>query len=483
MSTRLLGLEADGAHFVMLDSSLGQPDTPTRDRTALVRVDLANGERVVLGEGERADVVDVWIDPVTGAAEAFATEYLRREWRALNADSQADIEFLDRSMTGDFSVVSRNADDTRWIVVEESPTTPRRSYLFDRAGPAGRRLTSLFSHRPELQQAALQPMTPVEISARDGSTLVAYLTLPAGADANGDARPEQPLALVLLPHDGPWARDSYGFDAMHQWLANRGYAVLSVNFRGSAGFGKAFLNAGNDEWGGRIQEDLSDAVEWAVAQRIAEQDRVAIVGAGFGGYAALSGLAFTPDQYRCGASFAAPANLFAMLDLTPAWQRDQFYHRVADARTEAGRQLLRVRSPAFHAGRIRSPLLLAYGARDPRLTRGETDQVAQAVRLRGILTYLTFPDEGRQLVRPQNRLSYLAVLEHFLGDCLGGRVEPVGASFEGAAINVYDGAVNVPGLSAFSRRPVQPVVQPTAQILRDSEDAEEPDAGGAAPQQ
>ncbi|MCX7357944.1 MAG: prolyl oligopeptidase family serine peptidase [Alphaproteobacteria bacterium] len=482
MSTRLIGFEADGAHFLMLDSSLGQPDTPARDRTALLRVDVTSGEKVVLGEGERADVVDVWIDPATGAAEAFATEYLRREWRALNADSQADIEFLDRSMTGDFTVVSRNADDTRWIVVEESPTTPRRSYLFDRAGPAGRRLTSLFSHRPELQQAALQPMTPVEISARDGATLVAYLTLPAGSDANGDARPEQPLPLVLLPHDGPWARDSYGFDAMHQWLANRGYAVLSVNFRGSAGFGKAFLNAGNDEWGGRIQEDLSDAVEWAVAQRIAEQDRVAIVGSGFGGYAALSGLAFTPDLYRCGASFAAPANLFAMLDLTPSWQRDQFYHRVADARTEAGRQLLRVRSPAFHAGRIRSPLLLAYGGRDPRLTRGETDQVAQAVRLRGILTYLTFPDEGRQLVRPQNRLSYLAVLEHFLGDCLGGRVEPVGASFEGAAINVYDGAVNVPGLSAFSRRPAQPTVQPTAQTL--SDDAEASDANAAAePQQ
>ena len=472
LSTRLIGFEADGAHFLMLDSSLGQPDTPARDRTALVRVDVASGEKVVLGEGERADVVDVWIDPATGAAEAFATEYLRREWRALNSDSQADIEFLDRSMAGDFTVVSRNADDTRWIVVEESPTTPRRSYLFDRAGPAGRRLTSLFSHRPELQQAALQPMTPVEISARDGTTLVAYLTLPAGSDANGDARPEQPLPLVLLPHDGPWARDSYGFDAMHQWLANRGYAVLSVNFRGSAGFGKAFLNAGNDEWGGRIQEDLADAVEWAVAQRIAEQDRVAIVGSGFGGYAALSGLAFTPDQYRCGASFAAPANLFAMLDLTPSWQREQFYHRVADARTEAGRQLLRVRSPAFHAGRIRSPLLLAYGVRDPRLTRGETDQVAQAVRLRGILTYLTFPDEGRQLVRPQNRLSYLAVLEHFLGDCLGGRVEPVGASFEGAAINVYDGAVNVPGLSAFSRRPAQPAPQPPVQQLMD----ENPDA-------
>ncbi|MBL8544937.1 MAG: S9 family peptidase [Hyphomonadaceae bacterium] len=477
MSMRLIGMEADGAHFLMLDSSVGQPDA-ARDRTALVRVDIATGERIVLGEGERSEVVDVWIDPATGAAEAFATEYLRREWRALNSDSQADIEFLDRSLTGDFSVVSRSADDTRWIVLEESPTTPRRSYLFDRAGPAGRRLTSLFSHRPDLQQAALQPMTPVEIVARDGVSLVSYLTLPGGADANGDARPEQPLPLVLLPHDGPWARDSYGFDAMHQWLANRGYAVLSVNYRGSAGFGKAFLNAGNGEWGAAIQNDLADAAQWAVAQRVAEEGRVAIVGSGFGGYAVLSGLAFTPDQYRCGASFAAPANLFSMLDLAPAWQRDQLYRRVADARTEAGRQLLRVRSPVFHAGRVRSPLLLAYGARDPRLSRGETDQVAQAVRLRGMLTYLVFPDEGRELIRPQDRLSYLAVLEHFLGDCLGGRVEPVGAAFEGAAINVYDGAVNVPGLSAFSRRPAQAAPQPAPQETGEdgAENAIEPGA-------
>ncbi|MEQ1491807.1 MAG: prolyl oligopeptidase family serine peptidase, partial [Terricaulis sp.] len=359
-------------------------------------------------------------------------------------------------------------------VVEESPTTPRRSYLFDRSGQAGRRLTSLFSHRPELQQAALQPMTPVEITARDGTTLVSYLTLPGGSDANGDARPEQPLPLVLVPHDGPWARDSYGFDAMHQWLANRGYAVLSVNFRGSAGFGKAFLNAGNREWGGRIQDDLADAAQWAVVQHVAEEGRIAIVGAGFGGYSVLSGLAYTPDQYRCGASFAAPSNLFSMLDLSPAWQRDQLYQRVADARTEAGRQLLRVRSPVFHAGRIRSPLLLAYGARDPLFARGETDQVAQAVRLRGRLTYLVFPEEGRTLVRSQNRLSYLAVLEHFLGDCLGGRVEPVGAAFEGASIYVYDGAVNVPGLSAFGRRPARSAVQPTSQRLSDDEAVQEP---------
>ncbi len=472
MSSRLIAFEGDGRTFLMFDSSLSAGNAEqVRDRTALVRVDAATGEKIVLGEGERSDVVDVWLDPATGAPEAFATEYLRRDWRALGPDAQADLDFLDRQLTGDFSVVSRSDDDTRWIVLEQGPTISARSYLFDRTGPAGRRLTSLFSHRPELQQAALQPMTPVEIQARDGLNLVSYLTLPGGTDANGDARPEETLPLVMLPHDGPWRRDSYAFNAMHQWLANRGYAVLSVNYRGSAGLGKALLNAGNRQWGAAMQQDLLDAAQWAVAQRIAQPDRIAIVGDGFGGYAALSALAFT-DQFRCGSSFAGPANLFALLDVSPLAQRDALYRRVADARTEAGRDILRQRSPLFHAARVRNPLLLAMGLRDPRLTRSETDQIAQAIRPRGALTYLVFPDEGRDLVRPQNRLSYLAVLEHFLGDCLGGRVEPVGAAFEGAAIEVYDGAVNVPGLSAFARRAAAPQVQRTSQQIDDEDDGQ-----------
>jgi dipeptidyl aminopeptidase/acylaminoacyl peptidase len=454
MLARPIAFEADGRNFLMLDST-------GRDRAALVRVDAATGVKTAIGESPRADVVDVWLDGATNAPEAFATEYLRREWRALEPDAQADLDFLDAQLTGDFQVVSRSGDDARWIVLEEGPSTPARSYLYDRADPAGRQLTLLFRHRPGLEQAALQPMTPVEIEARDGLTLVSYLTLATGSDANGDARPEQPTPLVLAIHDGPWGRDSYGFNATHQWLANRGYAVLSVNFRGSTGFGKAFVNAGNGQWGGRVREDLIDAVQWAVENGVAVEDRVAIVGAGFGGYAALGGLAFTPEQFRCGASFGGPPNLFSMLDAAPPQMRPALYQRIGDARAQAGRQVLREASPFFRASQIRSPLLLAMGGRDPRVSRLEADQIAQALRTRRVgLTYLVFPDEGRELVRPQNRLSYLAVLEHFLGDCLGGRVEPVGAAFEGAAIHVYDGAVNVPGLTAFARRPpVRPVGQ------------------------
>lgn len=450
VSSQVIGFTYDGAAFLMLDST-------GREHTALVRVESESGLKTVIGESERADVVDVWLDPSTFSAEAYATEYLRREWRALDPETQADLDFLDRQLAGDFTITSRSADDARWIVVEEGPATASRSYLYDRADRAGRRITSLFRHRPGLDSAPLQPMTPIEIPASDGETLVSYLTLPAGSDADADARPDEPVPLVIVPHDGPWARDSYGFDPMHQWLANRGYAVLSVNYRGSAGFGAEFLNAGNQQWGERVRQDLVDAARWATTNQIAADDRIAIVGSGFGGYAALAGLAFSPEEFRCGASFNAPTNLFAHLDNAPLSTRSELYRRFADARTEDGRNILRRQSPLFYAARIRAPVLIGLGGRYGRGLRSEADQVAEAVRARrGNLTYLQFPEEGRELVRPANRLAYLAVLEHFLGDCLGGRVEPVGAAFEGANINVYDGAVNVPGLSAFARRVSRP---------------------------
>lgn len=454
MTTQPLAFDADGRTFTMLDST-------GRDRAALVRVDAYSAAKTVLGESARADVADVWLDPATNAPEAFAANYLRAEWRALDPDAQADVDFLDRQLTGDFTVVSRSADDARWIVVEEAPTISARSYLYDRSDRANRRLTLMFRHRPALETAPLQSMTPVEIEARDGLTLVSYLTLPIGSDANSDGRPEAPTPLVVLPHSGPWARDAYGFNTMHQWLANRGYAVLSVNFRGSTGFGEAFLNAGNREWGGRMQEDLLDAVAWAVSGGIAQADHIALVGSGFGGYAAVAGLAFTPEQFRCAAAYGAPGNLMSVVETAPAPVRDAWYLRVGDTRTAEGRQLLRERSTVQRAGQIARPLFLALGARDAGAPRAEFDALAQSLRGRRIgLTSIVFQSEGAELVRPQDRLAYFAVLEQFLGDCLGGRIEPVGAAFEGAEMQVYDGAASVPGLQAFARRAAAP--QPAA---------------------
>ncbi|MGE3930677.1 MAG: prolyl oligopeptidase family serine peptidase [Hyphomonadaceae bacterium] len=469
VSSRPIAFEAGGASFLMLDST-------GRDRAALVRVDAVTGVKTVLGESPQADVVDVWLDPGTHAPEAFAADYLRPDWRALDADAQADLDFLDQSMIGDPSVVSRSLDDSRWIVVEAGPTNPERSYLYDRSDRNNRRLTLLFRHRPALAEAALQPMTPVEIEARDGLTLVSYLTLPAGSDANRDTRPDTPTPLVVLPHDGPWSRDSYGYNALHQWLANRGYAALSVNFRGSTGLGKAFLNAGNAEWGGRMQEDLLDAVQWAVEQGVARSDRVAIMGQSYGGYAALAALAFAPDRFRCGISYGGIVDLSTMLEAPPAnWSafRDALALRVGDTATPEGREALRDRSPLNSARAIQAPLLLAIGGRDPLASRADTDQLAQALRSRRLpFTYINFPDAGRALARPQDRLAFLTVAEHFLGECLGGRVEPVGAAFEGVRMDVLDGAGVAPGLSAFARRatPLPRSTPPAAEA--EAEDAE-----------
>ncbi len=453
MASRPIAFDADGRSFLMLDST-------GRDRAALVRVDAMSGVKTVLGESQRADVVDVWLNPNTGAPEAYAADYLRPEWRALDADAQADLDYFDQQLDGRVTVVSRSADDQRWIVVEDSPTTPTRSYLYDRSDRANRRLTMLFRHRPALENATLQPMTPVEIEARDGLTLVSYLTLPPGSDANGDARPETPQPLVIAPHADAWGRDSYGFNPTAQWLANRGYAVLSVNFRGSSGFGKAFQNAGFHEWGGRMQDDLIDALQWAIDNHVARADRVAIMGAGYGGYAALAGLTFTPNSFKCGVSLSAPANLASMIDATPTYAtglRDALYLRVGDPRVADGRVLLRDRSPISRVNQIQSPLLLTTGGRAAASLRGESDQIAQSlVTRRTPLIYLNYPDENATMTRLANRLSYYAVAEQFLGDCLGGRVEPVGTAFQGANVQAYEGASRVPGLSAFARTRAQP---------------------------
>jgi dipeptidyl aminopeptidase/acylaminoacyl peptidase len=445
--TRLIGYSADGTHIVLIDSH-------RRDKAALVRMDSVTGERSVLAESSAADVVDVWLDPETFTAEAFAVEYLRREWRGLSPEAESRLAALDSVFEGEVAVVSRSRDDTLWIVEETSPTRPTRSALFS---PVTGTSTPLFSHFPQLADQSLQPMIAREIPASDGLSLVSYLTLPPGSDADGDGLPERPAPLVLLVHGGPWARDSFGFDPRHQWLANRGYAVLSVNFRGSTGFGKAFLNAGNGEWGRRMQQDLSEAVAWAVGEQIADPLRVAIMGSSYGGYAALAGLAFTPDTFACGVSLVGPSNLTSLLNaIPPYWAayRQELYTRIGDPRTPEGRQALRERSPLFAVDAMRAPLLVGQGARDVRVPRGESDQIVAALAARRVpVTYLLFPNEGHGLAQPQNRLAWYSAVEGFFGQCLGGVVEPVGDSFQGAEVYAVRGGGLIPGLANVARRP------------------------------
>jgi dipeptidyl aminopeptidase/acylaminoacyl peptidase len=258
-------------------------------------------------------------------------------------------------------------------------------------------------------------------------------------------------------HGGPWSRNSYGFDPLHQWLANRGYAVLNVNFRGSTGFGKAFLNAGDLEWGRKMQEDLIDAVDWAVGQRIAARERVAIMGASYGGYATLAALAFTPEFFCCGVDRVGPSNLETMLATAPPYWASFFEfeaRRVGDPRTEAGRALLRERSPLHQAHAITKPLLIGQGANDPRVKQAESDQIVAAMKARGLpVTYLLYGDEGHGFVRPQSRLSWYAVVESFLARHLGGRSEPIGSDLEGAELAAPEGAQHIAGLAEALQKP------------------------------
>jgi dipeptidyl aminopeptidase/acylaminoacyl peptidase len=262
-------------------------------------------------------------------------------------------------------------------------------------------------------------MKPVTIRARDGLDLPSYLTVPAGAE-------EKNLPLVLNVHGGPWARDGWGYDPEAQWLANRGYAVLQVNYRGSVGFGKAFVNAGNREWGARMHDDLLDAVTWATAEGIADPNRVCIYGGSYGGYAALVGAAFTPDVFCCAVDIVGPSSIVTLIEsIPPYWAplKHVFRVRVGDVETE--REFLESRSPLSKAAEIRIPMLIGQGANDPRVKQAESEQIVEGLRSKGKhVDYLLFPDEGHGFVRPENRMAFYAAAEQFLAQHLGGRAEP-----------------------------------------------------------
>jgi dipeptidyl aminopeptidase/acylaminoacyl peptidase len=256
--------------------------------------------------------------------------------------------------------------------------------------------------------------------------------------------------LVLMVHGGPWGRDSLAYSPPAAWLSNRGYAVISVNFRGSTGFGKAFINAGDKEWAGKMHDDLIDAVDWALDKGISKKDKVAIYGASYGGYASLVGLSFTPEKFACGVDVVGPSNLNTMLANMPAYWRsylDIFKRRVGDPATAEGKKLLNERSPLFRAAKIKRPLLIAQGANDPRVKQSEADQIVRAMKKNGVsATYVLYADEGHGFVRPQNRLSFYAIAEKFLAQCLGGRAEPIGDDFEGSSVAVPSGKEHIKGL-------------------------------------
>lgn len=441
LTTRPLGFDASGRVLYMFSSI-------DRDTAALEAIDLSSGESRVLAEDERADISGIMIHPTKRTVQAVSSTYMRQRWRLLDNAIADDFSYLRSRTEGDLSIVSRTLDDRKWVVAYLRDDAPVAYYVYDRDT---RTAKYLFTNRPTLEGLPLAPMHARVIPARDGLELVAYHSLPVWTDPDKNGIPDRPLSMVLLVHGGPWARDGWGLNAMHQWLANRGHAVLSVNFRGSTGFGKTFVNAGNREWAQAMHDDLIDAVDWAVHEGIADPERVAIMGGSYGGYATLVGLTFTPETFAAGVSIVGPSNLVTLLNsIPPYWQsfRDQLRQRVGDIDTPEGRILLRSRSPLTHVDEIIKPLLIGQGANDPRVKQAESDQIVDAMTARGIpVTYALYPDEGHGFARPENRLSFFAIAEAFLAQHIGGAYEEIGNDLDGSSVTVPVGADEVPGLA------------------------------------
>jgi dipeptidyl aminopeptidase/acylaminoacyl peptidase len=441
LTTRPIGFDKTGNVLYLTDSR-------GRDTAALTAIDLETGEQRVIAADPQADIDDVTVHPTEKHVQAVTANYERKRWHIVDEHIAGDFSYLRTVAEGHVEVTSRTLDDKHWIVAYDVDNGPVRYYLYAREG---RQAMFLFAHRKSLEGLPLAKMHPVVISARDGLNLVSYLTVPVGVDSDGDGRPAYPLPMVLCVHGGPWWRDSWGYDPMHQWLANRGYAVLSVNFRGSTGFGKTFVNAGNKGWAATMHDDLIDAVGWAIGEGIADPERVAILGGSYGGYATLVGLTFTPETFACGVDIVGPSNLETLLNsIPPYWAPliELFTTRVGDHRTEEGRKLLTERSPLTYVDRIRKPLLIGHGANDPRVKQAESEQIVKAMQEKKIpVTYVLYPDEGHGFARPENRLSFFAVAEAFLAECLGGRHDCIGDDFRGASITVPTGAEYIPGLA------------------------------------
>jgi dipeptidyl aminopeptidase/acylaminoacyl peptidase len=442
LTTHFIGCDKGNQSFYLFDSR-------GRSTAAAAQLDLKTGQLTVLAEDPRADISGALTHPTEKHLQAVSSTYERERWQVLDPALAGDLEYLRGVADGDLEVLGRSQDDRRWTVAFVVDNGPVRYYLYDREAKQAR---FLFSNRQALEGLTLARTHPAVIASRDGLNLVSYLTLPVGSDAVRPGRPEQPLPMVLMVHGGPWGRDEWGYNPFHQWLANRGYAVLSVNFRGSTGFGKAFVNAADREWAGKMHDDLVDAVRWAIEEKIADPTRIAIMGGSYGGYSTLVGLTFTPALFACGVDLVGPSNLVTLLSTIPPYWKPMislFRQRVGDNTTEEGRALLTERSPLTHVDRICRPLLIGQGANDPRVKQAESDQIVQAMQEKGIpVTYLLYSDEGHGFVRPENNLSFFAVAEAFLAEHLGGRFEPVGEDFGGSSIQVVTGGEQVPGLAA-----------------------------------
>ena len=381
-----------------------------RDKAALVLIDPAKpaAETVVFAHPQ----VDVYRAAYSRARQVLTEasfQVQKTERHVFDAPTRALYARLAQRLPGfELALQSSNKAETQFIVAAMSDRTQGARYFYDRKTD---QLTKLAELTPWLPEAAMASMKPVSYKARDGLVIPAYLTLPVGREA-------KKLSCVVIPHGGPWVRDAWGFDAEAQFLANRGYCVLQMNYRGSTGYGRKFWEASFGQWGLKMQDDISDGVQWLVDQGIADPKRMGIYGGSYGGYATLAGVAFTPDLYAAAVDYVGVSNLFTfMKTIPPYWEsgRAQLYEMVGNPDGEKDKERLRATSPVFHVDRIKTPLLVAQGARDPRVNKAESDQIVQALKARGVeVQYLVKDNEGHGFRNEENKLEFYGAMEAFL---------------------------------------------------------------------
>ena len=367
---------------------------------------------------KKVDIGNVFISEKT--KELISTSY---------EDERTQIYWKDKSFEEDYNLIkkelpntdiyysSSTTDENYWLISASADVDPGSTYLFDRTT---KKLTFQYRPRPNIPVKDLAEMKAIRYKSSDGLEIPAYLTLPKGLEAKN-------LPVIVFPHGGPWGRDGWGYNSYAQFLANRGYAVLSPNFRSSTGYGKKFLNAGNNQWGEKMQDDLTWGVKYLISQGIANPAKIGIMGGSYGGYATLAGVAFTPDVYACGVSIVGPSNLITLLNsIPPYWEagRKIFHVRMGDPTTPQGKAQLERQSPLNSANKIKAALLVVQGANDPRVNKAESDQIVIALRDRGFpVEYIVAPDEGHGFARPVNNMAMLASSEKFLAKHLGGRYQ------------------------------------------------------------
>ncbi|MGV0745314.1 S9 family peptidase [Mycolicibacterium sp. XJ870] len=405
-STGPVGFTKDGT-AMYLQTSVGS------NTSRIVKMHIETGATEVIAEDPTYDISRVIMHPDTREIQGVTVYAERQEYRIFDDSIRDDIEALQRLHPGELVISERSDDDTMWLVAFDHDAGPVKFYIWDRASQTA---TFLFDHLPELNDYPLVPMEPFSFTARDGLTIHGYLSFPPDVERTD-------LPAVLDVHGGPWVRVGWGLDPEAQWLANRGYLCIQVNFRGSSGYGKDFLNAGNREWAAKMHDDLLDAVDYLAGQGVIDRERVAIYGGSYGGYAALVGATFTPDVFACAISMVGPSNLNTLIESFPEYWKPMIalWHK----RVGEDPDFLWSRSPLSRVEAIRIPMLIAQGENDPRVKRAESEQIVAAMTEHGIdHEYVMYENEGHGFAKPENRLDFYHRADRFLAKHLGGRAEP-----------------------------------------------------------